>query len=303
MYRAMTLSFFAALLLGSVLGAAATAACFVVRNRSFNPAQTLIRWHRAMAKRLHAERSHHRGGRRPLDRDVITLIHRMRQENPTWRSSRIHSELEHLGICISRTTVWKYMRSAPNGGGSPGWAVFLRSHAAQIAAIDLLTVDTLTFDRLYAFVVLGLGRRRILHIEVTAHPTALWLANQLTEAFPWDTAPAWLVRDNDGADGHVFRRRVRAMGIRDKPITPYSPWQNGYAERLIGTIRRECLDHMFNINAAHLRRVLKRYADYYNNDRPHLGIGRQTPNGRAVEAIGEIIAEPGAVSPTATCLR
>ncbi len=156
----------------------------------------------------------------------------------------------------------------------------------------MLTVPTLGFERLYAFVVLGLGRRRILHIEVTDHPTAAWLALQITEAFPWDEAPEYLVRDNDGAYGEVFRRRVRAMGIRDRPIQPYSPWQNGYVERAIGSIRRECLDHVIILSATHLRRVLRDYADYYNNDRTHLGLGKDAANFRPIEAEGRIVSRP-----------
>jgi transposase InsO family protein len=152
---------------------------------------------------------------------------------------------------------------------------FLRNHADGIAAINMLTVPTLGFGRLFAFVVPGHGRRVILHVEVTAHATALWLARQVTEAFPWDEQPGWLVRDNDGAYGLVFRRRVRAMGIRDRPTMPCSPWQNGHVERLIGSIRRECLDHLIVLNAAHLRRVLEAYAEHYNKDRTHrAGQGR-----------------------------
>ena len=140
--------------------------------------------------------------------------------------------------------------------------------------------------------VIGLGRRPILHVEVTDHPTALWLARQITEAFPWDEAPRFLVRDNDRAYGQVFRRRLWVMGIRDRPTMPYSPWQNGYAERLIGSIRRECLDHLIVLNAAHLRRVLRAYADYYNNDRPHLSLDKDAPNFRPVEGEGRIVSRP-----------
>jgi transposase InsO family protein len=172
------------------------------------------------------------------------------------------------------------------------WAAFLRNHALEIAAIDMLTVPTLTFDCLYVFIVLGLGRRRILHVEVTDHPTAQWLAHQITEAFPWNDAPAYLVRDNDGAYGLTFRRRLLAMGIRDRPIQPHSPWQNGYVERLIGSVRRECLDHLIVLSATHLRRVLAAYADYYNNDRTHLGLGKDSPNFRAVETVGAVVSEP-----------
>ena len=152
-------------------------------------------------------------------------------------------ELLMLGFEVAQSTVSKYM---VRGGTPPSqsWKTFLQNHAEAIAAIDMCVVPTLTFDRLFAFLVLGHGRRQLLWIEVTRHPTAEWLARQITEAFPWTSAPAYLVRDNDGAYGHVFTSRLRAMGVRDRPISPGSPWQNGYAERLIGTVRRECLDRM-----------------------------------------------------------
>lgn len=204
---------------------------------------------------------------------------------------RIHGELLKLGFRLAQSTVSKYMRPR-RGPTAQGWKTFLSNHAGDIAAIDMLTVPTVAFDRLYAVVVLGLGRRRILHVEVTDHPTALWLARQVTEAFPWDEAPVWLVRDNDGAYGLRFRRRLRGMGIRDRPITPHSPWQNGYVERVIGSIRRECLDHVIVLNADHLRRLLRAYADYYNNDRTHLGLGKDAPNSRPVEAEGIIVSRP-----------
>lgn len=155
-----------------------------------------------------------------------------------------------------------------------------------------MCVDTLTFRRLYAVVIMGLGRRKLLHVEVTDHPTADWLARQITEAFPWDEAPRWIVRDNDGAYGMKFRRRLKAMGIGDKPTLPRSPWQNGYVERLIGSVRRECLHGFVPLNAAHLRRRLRAYADYYNNDRPHLSLGKDAPNGRPTETRGRIASRP-----------
>ena len=161
-----------------------------------------------------------------------------------------------------------------------------------IAAIDLCVVPTLTFDRLFAFLVLGHGRRQLLWFEVTRHPTAEWLARQITEAFPWTSAPAYLVRDNDGAYGHVFTSRVRAMGIRDRPISPGSPWQNGYAERLIGTLRRECLDRMLIFGESHLRRVLASYTAYYNQARTHLALQKDAPLHRAVQRSGVIVAIP-----------
>ena len=214
--------------------------------------ETILRWHRSGFKAFWRWKSRNRAGRPKIDRELRDLIRRMSKENPLWGASRIHGELLMLGFEVAQSTVSKYMvrgRRPP----SQTWKTFLRNHAEAIAAIDMCVVPTLTFDRLFAFLVLGHGRRQLLWFEVTRHPTAEWLARQITEAFPWASAPAYLVRDNDRAYGHVFTSRVRAMGIRDRPISPGSPWQNGVAERLIGTLRRECLDQMVIFGEAHLR--------------------------------------------------
>jgi transposase InsO family protein len=166
---------------------------------------------------------------------------------------------------------------------------FLRNHADGIAAVDFLVVPTLSFERLFALVILGVSRRNILWIGVTTNPTAQWLAHQITEAFPWDTAPTFLIRDNDCAYGEVFAQRVRSMGIRDRPIAPRSPWQNGYVERAIGSIRRECLDHMIVWSEAHLRRVLKEYTSNYNAAQTHLGLQKDAPYRRPIERRGRIV--------------
>jgi transposase InsO family protein len=156
----------------------------------------------------------------------------------------------------------------------------------------MCVVPTLTFERLFSLLILGHGRRQLLWCEVTRYPTAEWLARQITEAFPWSSAPAYLVRDNDRAYGHVFTRRLRAMGIRDRPISPRSPWQNGHAERLIGTVRRECLDRTLIFGEAHLRRILASYAAYYNQVRTHLALDKNAPSGRAVQRSGSIVSIP-----------
>jgi transposase InsO family protein len=161
-----------------------------------------------------------------------------------------------------------------------------------VTAIDMCVVQTLTFERLFAFLVLGHGRRQLLWIEVTRHPTAEWLARQITEAFPWASAPTYLVRDNDGAYGHVFLHRVMAMGIRDRPISPGSPWKNGHMERLIGTVRRQCLDRVLIFGEAHLRRILTLYASYYNESRSHLSLNKDAPLRRAIQRSGTIVAMP-----------
>ena len=212
-------------------------------------------------------------------------------ENPFWGASRIHGELLMLGFEVAQSTVSKYMVRRGNPP-SQGWKTFLRNHAEAIAAIDMCVVPTLTFERLFAFLVLGHGRRELLWFEVTRHPTAEWLARQITEAFPWTSAPSYLVRDNDRAYGRVFSSRVRAMGIRDRPISPGSPWQNGCAERLIGTLRRECLDQMLVFGEAHLRRVLSAYAAYYNQARTHLALEKDAPMHRAIQRSGDIASIP-----------
>src|SRR6185295_7178995 len=187
----------------------------------------------------------------------------MSSENQLWGAPRIHGELLKLGFAIAQSSVAKYMvkrRRPPN----QGWRTFLRNHAPEVAAMDLFVVPTIGFDLLYALVIVRLDRRQLVWINVTQHPTAEWIARQLTEAFPWDEAPHYLMRDRDRIYGDVALRRLRAMGIRDKPIAPASPWQNGFVERLIGSIRRECVDHIIVLGQAPLRRILKSYARYYN---------------------------------------
>jgi transposase InsO family protein len=230
-------------------------------------------------------------GRPRIDRGLRDLIQRMSRENPLWGASRIHGELLMLGFEVAQPTVSKYMVRPPKPP-SQTWKTFLRNHAEAIAAIDMCVVPTLTFDLLFGFLVLGHGRRQLLWFEVTRHPTAEWLARQITEAFPWASAPAYLVRDNDRAYGHVFTSRVRAMGIRDRPISPRSPWQNGHMERLIGTVRRECLDQMLIFGEAHLRQILTLYASYYNESRTHLSLRKDAPLGRAVQRYGIITTTP-----------
>jgi transposase InsO family protein len=253
--------------------------------------ETILRWHRAGFTAFWRWKSRKRAGRPKIDRGLRDLIQRISTENPQWGASRIHGELLMLGFEVAQSTVSKYM---VRGGAPPSqsWKTFLRNHAQAIAAIDLCVVPTLTFERLFAFLVLGHGRRQLLWFEVTRHPTAEWLARQITETFPWATAPAYLVRDNDRAYGRVFTSRLRAMGIRDRPISPGSPWQNGYAERLIGTVRRECLDQLLIFGESHLRRVLASYAIYYNQARTHLALGKDAPLGRAVQCSGVIVAIP-----------
>ena len=253
--------------------------------------ETILRWHRVGFRAYWRWKSRRKAGRPRIDRGLRDLIQRMNQENPLWGASRIHGELLMLGFNVAQSTVSKYMQ---RGGRPPSqsWKTFLRNHAEAIAAIDLCVVRTLAFDLLFVFVVLGHRRRKLLWLEVTKHPTAEWLARQISEAFPWASAPAYLIRDNDRVYGQVFNARVRAMGIRDRPITPASPWQNGIAERLIGTLRRECLDQLVIFGEAHLRRILSAYATYYNQTCPHLALHKDAPLKRVVQRFGSIVAIP-----------
>ncbi len=177
------------------------------------------------------------GGRPQIERELRALIRQMSIENPLWGAPRIHGELLKLGIEVAQSSVAKYMIKR-RGPPSQGWRTFLRNHAPDIAAMDLFVVPTIGFDLLYAFVIVRLDRRDMVWINVTTNPTAEWIARQITEAFPWDDAPKYLIRDRDQIYGAVVTRRLRAMGIRDKPTAPASPWQNGFAERLIGSIRQ-----------------------------------------------------------------
>ena len=203
------------------------------------------------------------------------------------RAPRIHGELLKPGFEVAQSSVAKYMVKR-RGPPSQGWRTFLRSHAPHIAAMDLFVVPTIGFDLLYAFVIVTLERRELVWINVTAHPTTEWVARQITEAFPWDGAPGYMIRDCDRIYGSVVTRRLRAIGIRDKPAALASPWQNGYAERLIGSIRRECVDHIIVLGEAHLRRILRSYADYYNRVRTHRSLDKDAPVRRLVQRTGVI---------------
>jgi transposase InsO family protein len=249
--------------------------------------ETLVRWHRAGFRCYWRWKSRARGGRPQIETDLRKLIRQMSIENPLWGAPRIHGELLKLGFDVAQSSVAKYMvrRYGPQ---SQGWCTFLRNHAPDIAAMDLFVVPTIGFGLLYAFVIVRLDRRNLAWVNVTANPTAEWIVRQLTEAFPWNEAPRYLIRDRDRIYGAVVTRRLRAMGIRDKPTAPASPWQNGFAERLIGSIRRECVDHCFVSGEAHLRRILLSYARYYNYIRTHRSLGKDAPVSRPVQRIGII---------------
>jgi transposase InsO family protein len=249
--------------------------------------ETLVRWHRAGFRCYWRWKSRPQGGRPQIDTELRALIRQMSTENQLWGAPRIHGELLKLGFSVAQSTVAKYMVKRP-GPPSQGWRTFLRNHAPDIAAMGLFVVTTIGFKLLYGFVIVRIDRRDLVWINVTTNPTAEWIARQITEAFPWDEAPHYLIRDRDRIYGSVVTRRLRAMGIRDKPTAPASPWQNGFAEPLIGSIRRECLDHVIVLGEERLRRILKSYAAYYNAVRTHRSLNKDAPVSRPVQRSGVI---------------
>ena len=253
--------------------------------------ETVIRWHRTGFALYWRWKSRSRGGRPRVPLEIRRLIREMSLANRLWGAPRIHGELLKLGIEVAQSTVAKYM--ARNGRGrSQTWKTFLHNHAAGIGAMDFLIVPTVGFRLLFVLVILRHERRRLISLSVTDHPTAEWIARQITDAFPWDAAPDYMIRDRDGCYGHAVTKRLAAMGIRDHPIAPRSPWQNGHAERLIGSIRRECLDHIVVFGEAHLRRILAAYAVYYNELRTHLSLGKDFPCHRPIQRLGQLAAQP-----------
>ena len=253
--------------------------------------ETLVRWHRAGFRCYWRWKSRPQEGRPRIEADLRALIQRMSMENQLWGAPRIHGELLKLGFEVAQSSVARYMVKR-RGPPDQGWRTFLRNHAPDIAAMDLFVVPTIGFDLLYAFVIVRLDRRDIVWINVTTNPTAEWIARQLTEAFPWDDAPRYLIRDRDRIFGTIVTRRLSAMGIRDKPTAPHSPWQNGFAERLIGSIRRECVDHFIVLGETHLRRILRAYARYYNDIRTHRSLDKDAPVSRRVQRTGSIKSYP-----------
>jgi len=243
---------------------------------------TVVRWHRQGFKYYWTWKSRHKGGRPAVDPEVRDLIRRMSRSNPLWGAPRIHGELLKLGIDLSQTTVAKYMirhRKPP----SPSWRAFLNNHVKDLVSIDFFTVPTVTFNVLFVFVVLAHDRRRVVHFNVTESPGAKWTAQQIVEAFPWDSAPRYLLRDRDGIYGEAFTSRVEHMGIKQVKTAPRSPWHNPYVERVIGTLRRDCIDHVIVLNESHLRRLLQGYLAYYHDCRTHLSLGKDAPVSRPVE--------------------
>lgn len=256
--------------------------------------ETVVRWHRKGFKLFWRWKSRSTGvGRPKIEAEIRRLIRCMSRENTTWGVPRIQSELALLGHTVSEATVRKY-RIRHRKPPSQTWRMFLDNHLTDIVAIDFFTVPTATFRILFAFIVLRHDRRHVVHFNVTAHPTASWTAQQMIEAFPEDEAPRFLIRDRDGIYGQQFKTRVKSMGIEQVVTAPQSPWQNPYVERLIGSVRRECLDHVIVINEQHLRRILRSYFEYYHGSRTHLSLERNSPIAREIEPPerGRVIAIP-----------
>jgi len=253
---------------------------------------TVIDWHRRGFRLVWAWKSRRRGGRPRIPPEVRTLIRDMSEANPIWGAPRIHGELLKLGVDVSQATVATYMRRSPRPP-SQTWRTFLANHASQLIAADFFVVPTATCRLLFVLVILAHDRRRVVHTAVTAHPTAAWTAQQFREAFPWDHAPRYLIRDRDLAF-QALTATVNAMGIDEVLTAPHSPWQNAYAERFIGSVRRECLDHVLVLSAAGLRGILKSYAGYYTASRTHLSLEKDSPQSRPISppGIGGVVAIP-----------
>ena len=255
---------------------------------------TVVRWHRGVFRRFWTWRSRRPPGRPRIDRRTRDLVCQMAQANPLWGAPRIHGELLKLGIGISERGVSRLIPRGPRKPPSQTWRTFLTNHVGTLSSIDFFTVPTATFRILYVFLVLAHERRRVLHFNVTEHPTAAWAAQQIVEAFPEATAPKYVMRDRDRIYGATFRDRLTGMAIEEVLSAPRSPWQNPFVERLIGSVRRECLDHIVVLGERHLRRLLASYFDHYHRSRTHLSLNKDAPASRAVMSpdIGEVVGRP-----------
>jgi transposase InsO family protein len=254
--------------------------------------ETVIAWHRRAFRLWWTWKSRHRFGRPTVPADVHNLIRTMSMANPLWGAPRIHGELLKLGIDVSEASVAKYLVRCPRPP-SQSWPTFLTNHIHQIMAADFFVVPTATGRLLFVLVMLAHSRRRVVHVAVTTHPTAAWTAQQLREAFPWGDAPRFLIRDRDLSFAGVGIT-AQAMNITEVLTAPRSPWQNGVIERFIGSVRRECLDHVIILNATGLQRILRRYVEYYERSRTHLALDKDAPVSRAASpsTAGRIIAIP-----------
>jgi len=245
--------------------------------------ETVVRWHRT-GFRLYwrwLSRNRKAFGRKRISNELRDLIFRMVAENPIWGAPRIHGELLKLGFDIAERTVSRWVQKAPKDPRpAKRWQAFLQNHREAIAAMDFFTVPTLSFGVLYCFFVIAHDRRHILHCNVTRHPTGLWITQQLREAFPYDSPHKYMIMDRDSKFGEVVSESVKAVGLRAARTSFRSPWQNGVAERWVGSCRRDFLDHVIPLNERHLKRLLSEYVRYYHFGRTHLGLKKDTPHGR-----------------------
>jgi putative transposase len=248
--------------------------------------ETVVRWHRQGFRRYWAWKSRRRLGRPTIGTELRDLIRRMSSANPLWGAPRIHGELLKLGLMVAQATVSKYMLRPPRPP-SQAWRTFLKNHAQDLIALDFFTVPTATFRVLFVLVVLSHVRRRLVHFNVTEHPSAEWTGRQLIEACGLEGSPRYLIRDRDQVYGERFAHQARILNLREAVIAPRSPWQNAYAERVIGSIRRECLDHVVVIAERHLWGILSTYVDYYNGTRTHLSLAKDAPEPRSVQRPSE----------------
>jgi len=259
---------------------------------SFVTPDTVVRWHRQGWRLFWRWKSRSRGGRPQLSPEIQELIATMSRENPLWGSERIRGELLKLGMVVSNRSIRRYRWRGPARPPSQTWRTFLTNHAHHLWAGDLFTVPTLTFKTLYVLVFIAHGRRELVHVNVTANPTAAWVWRQLIEATPWGNKPRHLLRDRDAVYGRDFRRRARRIGI-DAIATPVrSPQANAVAERVIGTLRRECLDHLIILDEHHLSSVFGEFVAYDNGERPHRTLGLQTPEAKPRPVTGPIRSRP-----------
>ncbi|HUS71587.1 MAG TPA: integrase core domain-containing protein [Sedimentisphaerales bacterium] len=254
---------------------------------------TVIGWHKKGFK-LYWKRKSRRVGRPNIDWELIKLIRRMQKENPLWSPQRIQGELAILGYSVCDNTVAKYMRKPKTDPGKiQRWLTFLRNHAKYTVGIDFLVVRTISFKALYVFVAISHDRRKILHFAVTANPHSQWAIQQLRETFAFDETTKYVIRDNDGIYSPEFKRAIRRFGLKDTPTAPRSPWQNPFCERVIGTLRRECLDHMIILSEKHLYNVLHKYIfEYYNVSRTHMSLDKDSPEHRPIQKDGKIVSKP-----------
>ena len=254
---------------------------------------TVISWHKKGFK-LYWKWKSRRVGRPNINWELIILIRSMQKENSTWSAQRIQGELGKLGFTVCENTVAKYMRKPKTDPKKlQRWLTFLRNHAKYTVGIDFLVARTIFFKPIHVFVAISHDRRRILHFAVTANPHSQWAIQQLRETFAFDETTKYVIRDNDKIFSHEFKQTIKRFGLEDTPTAPRSPWQNPFCERVIGTLRRECLDHMIILNEKHLYAVLHEYIfEYYNTSRTHMSLGKDSPIHHPIQTNGKVVSKP-----------